>query len=158
MKLRDHKCRKVTKHDFSGKSHFQKFANFTVLTQNAQIWKIGLKPLNFGKFRRFSIWLKLPHHYASNEPSTTIHTFIKIKLCQFYWFWPKMPKYGKLGPDPQILGNFDFFNLVEIALPLCFQRALNHYSHFYITQVMPILLFWPKIQSYHFGRYFEFRG
>ena len=52
-----------------------------------------------------------------------------------------MPKYGKLGPDPQILGNFDFFNLVEIALPLRFQRALNDYSHFYITQVMPILLF-----------------
>ena len=110
------------------------------MIQNAKIWKIWPRLPNFSKFRFFLFRLKVPHHYASNELSTTIHAFIKLKLCQFYCFWPKMPKYGKLGPDPQILGNFDFFNLVEMASPLRFQRALNDYWHFYKTRVMPILL------------------
>ena len=46
--------------------------------------------------------------------------------------WAQTPKFGEI---------LIFLNLVEIATPLRFQRALNNYSHFYNTQVMPILLF-----------------
>ena len=81
-------------------SHFYKTRGMPILlflTQNAQIWKIGPRPPNLGKFLFFLILLKLPHHYASNEPSTTTHTFIILKLCQFYCFDTKSLNSGGNG-------------------------------------------------------------
>ena len=56
-----------------------------------------------------------------------------------------MSKYGKLGPDPNILGKFDFIEIFETALLVRFQQALNGHSHLYKTQVYANLtVFDPK--------------
>ena len=63
------------------------------------------------------------------------------------------PKYGKnRSQSPKYMENFQIYVNIQIALSIRFQRALNSFSIFLQTRVMPIFVFLgPKPQIRKFG-------
>ena len=75
---------------------------------------------------------------CSNETNIKFSflTSSKLNLVQFSYFGTVMPKYGNPAPDPRFLNFFENFDFIEFYLPICFQRALNHFPNVIFGQFL----------------------
>ena len=75
------------------------------------------------KFEKISNYLQFTRRvspYASNNLPTAFETCLKLQLWGFYCFGPKMPKYGKLAPNPEISDFLEIICIFSRNVSKCF--------------------------------------
>ena len=73
---------------------------FVFWGSKSEIWKFHPIPPDFWEILKLIIFLEKSQLYTFKEPSMAFQSICKLELCIFSCFWPQMPKYGNLSPDP----------------------------------------------------------
>ena len=106
------------------------------------VQKSGPSPPNILNFSKV---IKFPNRFVNSLPTGSqplFNLFANSNYAYFIIFGAKAPNMVIRSQTSKILENFETYNIFRIVSPIHFQRALNGFSIYLQTRIMPILVFW----------------